>query len=291
MENIRRPRMEVLGNKPPGDDLARFATWYLSGKPNLPMRPPAGKVVHFVDGVHTKAQSLVIWREGRFQVEQVACEPGLVIPPHSHPNVDSFEVHLNGGVDFVIEGRRPIPRSLLGKRDWYGMAVRVRPGVVHWAETGPEGGAFLSIQEWPEGIEMSAVGHDWREASAIDWKSSAFVPLTAELLQRFYGHPPAHTTRGVALVVDGEPIYVIGLYYEAERMVLFSDTKPEVRALEKTGEMKRLVVHGLRQVAELMHSLNAPVYAVAERGEGSVRLLTRLGFKRGPRNVFIWEGT
>ena len=118
--------------------------------------------IHFVEGLHTT----VLWREGRFQVEMVTCAPGTKIPPHSHPNVDSFEVNLNGGVDFFIDGRRTIPLSVLNRRNgdhcqWYGLAVRVLPGVQHWAEFGPNGGTFLSVQHWPEGIPMTAVGFDW----------------------------------------------------------------------------------------------------------------------------------
>lgn len=94
------------------------------------------------------------------------CPPNTHIPPHRHPTVDSYEVHLTPSVDFLVAGRRTIPLRALTRRDgnssaFYGMAVRVRPGVEHEAFIGPEGGAFLSIQEWTA-AEPTSVGNDWQ---------------------------------------------------------------------------------------------------------------------------------
>ncbi len=159
---MARDRIEVLGVADTDDELSRFATWYLSQSPNLPVKPPMDKALHIVEGLH----AVVLWRQERFQVELISCSSGIVIPPHSHPNVDSYEVNLNGAVDFFIGDRRTIPLSVLNRQEgihcaWYGLAVRVRPGVIHRADFGAEGGVFMSIQHWPEGLEMASVGCDW----------------------------------------------------------------------------------------------------------------------------------
>lgn len=162
-------RMDVFED----DELSRFAAWYLSMKPNLPLKPPMDNSLHFVDGLH----ALVLWREGRFQVELITVSPGVNIPPHAHPNVDSFEVNLNGGVNFFIENQRTMSGALLSRRQgdyaaFYGQPMRVRPGVLHWAEFSPTGGVFMSIQHWPEGINMESVGCDWNGEKTMGEKHS-----------------------------------------------------------------------------------------------------------------------
>jgi hypothetical protein len=163
----------VLGHRPAVDDLSRFAEWYLTDPTNLPVKIPADRAIHAVEGLH----GVVLYRAGRFQVQLLVCAPNVKIPPHAHPNVDSYEVSLDGGIDFVIAGRRTIPLKVLARRmggvsAWSGFAVRVRPGVVHWANVGPEGGAFMSIQHWPEGMDMSSVGHDWDGEATMGPKHS-----------------------------------------------------------------------------------------------------------------------
>lgn len=171
-----KQRLEILQHG--GDDaLSCFAREYLAHAPNFPFRPPCDRAVDAVEGLH----GIVMWREGRFQAQCLICAPNTIIPPHAHPNVDSYEVHIDGGVDFFVGERRVIPLRVLGRRQgdssaWYGWAVRVRPGVVHRAEVGPHGGAFLSIQHWPEGIPMSSVGHDWAGATMGPRHSAQVAP-------------------------------------------------------------------------------------------------------------------
>lgn len=154
--------IEVLQRTKATDELSVFARDYLSGGDRLPFRPPVDAGIQTVEGVH----GLVIWREGRFQVQLFICAPNVVIPCHSHPNVDSYEVVTDGLVDFVIDGERVVHTEGLKRRKgdhsaWFGIAARVRPGAKHGGFVGPNGGSFMSIQHWPEGIPMSSVGHDW----------------------------------------------------------------------------------------------------------------------------------
>lgn len=112
---------------------------------------------------------------------------------------------------------------------------------------------------------------------------SEIVPATPELLLRFYGRAPAVSMRAFVGIHDGEPLAVFGLYYDAGRMVLFSNIKPEARRFKKT------LVAGAFMVRDLARSLGVPVHAAADCCvDGSVRLLERLGFKRAADdNLFI----
>ena len=52
--------------------------------------------------------SLCIYRHEPFQVELVTVKPGTYIPPHTHPNVDSYEVALRG-IEFYSGGKTTLP--------------------------------------------------------------------------------------------------------------------------------------------------------------------------------------
>lgn len=145
------------------DALANFAKWYLSDLPNLPARPPMDGAVAVVEGV----SGVVLWRDGTFQVQMFVCAPNTNVPTHTHPDVDSYEAHLTGGIDFYIDGKLTIPQKAASKAGkngasrCYGWTARVRPYTPHSAKVGENGGAFLSIQHWLNGIKPTSVGENW----------------------------------------------------------------------------------------------------------------------------------
>ena len=47
------------------------------------------------------------------------------------------------------------------------MVVRILPETEHAAKAGPEGGCFLSVQQWLNGVEPTAVGMDWKGGSCM----------------------------------------------------------------------------------------------------------------------------
>ena len=90
-----------------------------------------------------------------------------MIPSHTHPNVDSYEVALSG-MEFFLDDKVVLPR-------WYANLpsnhcnlstshyefVRVLPESPHSAIAGDKGGSFMSVQHWLNGVKPTSVGNDW----------------------------------------------------------------------------------------------------------------------------------
>ena len=74
-----------------------------------------------------------------------------VIPEHTHPNVDSFEVYLGGQVMFSHVGEWRTAHSNMLAADASGLSkqrlsnIRVRLDDSHGGTSGPAGAVFLSI--------------------------------------------------------------------------------------------------------------------------------------------------
>ena len=72
------------------DDLTHFLQWYLNA--GLRLFVPHDNFIHFVEGV----TGVTIYRSEPYQVQLFTATPNTVIPSHTHPNVDSYEVSLSG---------------------------------------------------------------------------------------------------------------------------------------------------------------------------------------------------
>tara|TARA_R100000353_G_C6413001_1_gene170976 strand:- start:29 stop:556 length:528 start_codon:yes stop_codon:yes gene_type:complete len=143
------------------DELTSFLEWYLDA--GLRIFVPHENFVHFVEGV----TGLTIYRVDEFQVQLFTATPNTVIPSHTHPNVDSYEVALSG-MEFYLNDKVVLPR-------WYAdlkasncdlstshyEVVRVLPDCPHSAKAGKNGGSFMSVQRWLNGVEPTSVGNDW----------------------------------------------------------------------------------------------------------------------------------
>ena len=124
---------------------------------------PLFKSVHKVEDV----TSVIWYRKKEFQVQLFIVPGGTLIPEHTHPNVDSFEVLLGGQIEFSHLGkwtatkefnRGPTTDGLVENR---GVYQRVRPDEVHGAVAGPDGGVFMSVQRWLNGVEPHCVAADY----------------------------------------------------------------------------------------------------------------------------------
>jgi len=141
--------------------LAEFMARYFTGD-SIRLKPPANNVLADARGV----VSIVLFREGQFQVEMIVLPPNINVPPHYHDDVDSFEVGISGSQEFFIAGVQSgflrEPRANGMSRD-FGRFVPIRSDAFHGARTGPHGATFLSVQRWRDGVTPTHVGLNWRE--------------------------------------------------------------------------------------------------------------------------------
>ena len=80
------------------DDLTTFLEWWIDAGQRI--NTPLDRSIHFVENL----TSTCIYRHEPFQVEFVTVKPNTYIPPHTHPNVDSYEVALRG-IEFYSDGK------------------------------------------------------------------------------------------------------------------------------------------------------------------------------------------
>jgi len=145
------------------DDLTHFLEWYLEAGTKLCV--PLDDSIHFIEGVH----GITIYRHEPYQVQLFSCKPNTIIPPHKHPNIDSYEVSLRG-MEFDLHGETVLPlwwamkghESTNLPNEWYNV-IRVLPDSEHSAKAHETGGCFMSVQHWLNGIKPSSVANDWAE--------------------------------------------------------------------------------------------------------------------------------
>ena len=146
----------------PPDKLYEFFLWFFKKATPIGFIP-LFKAVHKVEDV----TSVIWYRDKEFQVQLFVVPGGTVIPEHTHPNVDSYEVLLGGQIEFSHLGkwtatkdfnRGPTELGLVANR---GVYQRVKPSDVHGAVAGPDGGVFMSVQHWLNGVEPHCVAADY----------------------------------------------------------------------------------------------------------------------------------
>lgn len=113
------------------------------------------------------AWSVRMFLHEEFQVQMWVIPPNFIIPEHTHPNVDSYEVYVGGQIMFSHSGKWVVTESDLksaGEDDLSplrGEMIRVRPNDSHGGCFGPSGGVFLSIQHWLNGVRPTCVSNDY----------------------------------------------------------------------------------------------------------------------------------
>lgn len=153
-------------------NLSAFARWFLS-QPLGALRIPDLPIAHLKLGADdardgSEVTGIVLYRQAPYQVELFCMHPSAAetkVPVHRHPNVDSFEFFLNGGVNFILNEHRfrvpPPPDVVDGVDPWRGALLSVRARDWHGAAVESLGGSFFSIQRWRDGVEPTSVTHDW----------------------------------------------------------------------------------------------------------------------------------
>lgn len=142
----------------PAWPVRKFAAWWLRGKP---FDPPPDAIVH-----PGKFAGVTLYRNGPFQVQLFIAQPFASAPPHTHPNVDSEEVLVQGTGVVLVAGRPPT-RNIF---------TPVAPDDVHTAHAYEKGASFLSIQKWLNGVAPTSVERDWRGAPLDDAHARQLSP-------------------------------------------------------------------------------------------------------------------
>jgi hypothetical protein len=103
----------------------------------------------------------------------------------------------------------------------------------------------------------------------------------ADLVQ-FYGWHPRATVKAVVILLDDEPVAVIGLELSKEGAKFFSDYSDRLKP-----HMKRIpVMRALKLAMTLVESCSRPVYAI-DSGESDI--LVKLGFEHVQDEVYQWR--
>ena len=146
------------------DPLEEYCYWFLKNT-NPVGFIPFEKPVWQVENV----TSVLMHRQGQFQTQMFIVPPHTIIPEHTHPNVDSFEIYGGGEIHFSHSGKlleadgecAVDPDSPMGLSRLRGSIVRVKPNDVHGGYMGENGGIFFSVQHWLNDIKPHCVAADY----------------------------------------------------------------------------------------------------------------------------------
>jgi hypothetical protein len=134
------------------DDLTIFLQQFLS-------RCPVTAHIPFYNAVKVLPQGILggtYYVKKPFQVQVFFIPPNTIIPEHTHPNVDSYEVYMGGQILFSHQKR------WVGTGKYSpGQSIRVKPSDVHGGCFGPAGAVFMSVQHWLNDTDPSCVSKDY----------------------------------------------------------------------------------------------------------------------------------
>jgi hypothetical protein len=145
----------------PDTVLEDYLEWFLGNGTFVPQMPISDGFSFIGNGA-----ACVIHRQGQFQSQLFFAEPMIDLPIHTHPNVNSYELHVGGDINFLVEGESSIPIDhLMDERDgisrFWSQGIHVPAGCRHHLKVGQEGGVFISVQHWLNDVEPTSVDNDW----------------------------------------------------------------------------------------------------------------------------------
>ena len=148
------------------DELEKFLEWWLENRVfHSPFDTNAMLFNMESIGLGDNVTGFILYREGQFQVQLFICKPYTEIPIHVHPNMDSYEVYLNGQLSLRINDEIIMDMDQFetesGVSSNFGQAIRVRPQDRHGGPIVAMGGAFLSVQHWLNGVAPSSASIEY----------------------------------------------------------------------------------------------------------------------------------
>ena len=142
--------------------LEEFAQWYKDN--GFPIRPPFEDPVYVTD----ISYSYVLFREGQYQAELYLVRPNTSSPDHSHPGVENIIMVWGGNVHTRQNGQlfdyseHYNEAGKNGTNKLFGMSSKkLTDDQTHALIAGDKGGAFLSLEKWPEGVKPNSVTINW----------------------------------------------------------------------------------------------------------------------------------
>ena len=146
------------------ENLEVYLEWILNKAPLIgwiPFKNPIWRIENVT--------SVLMHREEQFQTQMFIVPPDTIIPEHTHPNVDSFEVYGGGEMFFSHSGRlanlkEDIKEDMESKFKTCkirGHVIRVKPNDKHGGTFGKEGGIFFSVQHWLNNVKPYCVAKDY----------------------------------------------------------------------------------------------------------------------------------
>jgi len=157
--------------------IEEFAQWYKEN--NYPIRPPFGEPIRITD----ISYSMVLYREGQYQVELYLLKPNSETPPHSHPGVESIGICWTGGLSIEQGGEffdsAPYDfKAPDGTSTLFGAMGAILPsGASHSLFTKENGGAMLTLEKWPDGITPTSATVNWAGDPVDEGHRSLIQPL------------------------------------------------------------------------------------------------------------------
>lgn len=153
-----------MSTENPMDVLEDYCYWFLTSTgPTgwIPFESPVWQVENVT--------SVLMHRQGQFQTQMFIVPPHTIVPEHTHPNVDSYEIYGGGEIRFSHSGKLLSedhecvidPDSPMGLAALHRTIVRVKPNDVHGGFTGENGGVFFSVQHWLNNVKPHCVAADY----------------------------------------------------------------------------------------------------------------------------------
>jgi hypothetical protein len=144
------------------NNLEEFADWYKAER--FPIRPPFEDPIYITD----ISYSYVLYREGQYQVELYLIKPNSETPDHSHPEIENIIMVWGGDLHTRINGtlldypQEYNARKKDGTSTLFGICGnKLTDKETHAVITGKKGGALLSIEKWPDGVNPTSVTVRW----------------------------------------------------------------------------------------------------------------------------------